>query len=157
HTLPASNDDESMRWLARAAHMRPDGRQDAVGVLQSEIKRNTLRVRRLHAKLFYRPLLASVARMDAAALRLSPEAAVRQLAALGYAAPENALGHLKALTGEVGRKGRIQALLLPTLLERLGDTPNPDAGLLAYRRVSEGLDDQIWFLRELRDEGAIAQ
>ncbi|MBO0854969.1 MAG: bifunctional [glutamine synthetase] adenylyltransferase/[glutamine synthetase]-adenylyl-L-tyrosine phosphorylase, partial [Nocardia sp.] len=157
HTLPAVDDEEGMRWLARAAHMRPDGRQDAVGVLRSEIKRNTLRVRRLHAKLFYRPLLESVARLDAAALRLSPQAAVRQLAALGYAAPENALGHLRALTGEIGRKGRIQALLLPTLLEWLGDTPNPDAGLLAYRRVSEGLDDQIWFLRELRDEGAIAE
>ncbi|MBL1074402.1 bifunctional [glutamine synthetase] adenylyltransferase/[glutamine synthetase]-adenylyl-L-tyrosine phosphorylase [Nocardia sp. 2] len=157
HTLPAADDEEGMRWLARAAHMRPDGRQDAVGVLTSEIKRNAVRVRRLHAKLFYRPLLESVARLDAAALRLSPEAAVRQLAALGYAAPENALGHLKALTGEVGRKGRIQALLLPTLLEWLGETPNPDAGLLAYRRVSEGLDNEIWFLRELRDEGAIAQ
>ena len=58
-----------------------------------------MRVRRLHAKLFYRPLLESVARMDKDALRLSPDAAVRQLAALGYAAPENALGHLKALTG----------------------------------------------------------
>ncbi|WP_067572811.1 bifunctional [glutamine synthetase] adenylyltransferase/[glutamine synthetase]-adenylyl-L-tyrosine phosphorylase [Nocardia acidivorans] len=157
HTLPAPEDEEGMRWLARAAHMRPDGRQDAVGVLTSEIRRNAVRVRRLHAKLFYRPLLESVARLDADSLRLSPEAAVRQLAALGYAAPENALGHLKALTGEVGRKGRIQALLLPTLLEWLGETPNPDAGLLAYRRVSEGLDNEIWFLRELRDEGAIAQ
>ncbi|WP_067541768.1 bifunctional [glutamine synthetase] adenylyltransferase/[glutamine synthetase]-adenylyl-L-tyrosine phosphorylase [Nocardia crassostreae] len=157
HTLPAPEDEEGMRWLARAAHMRPDGRQDAVGVLTSEIKRNALRVRRLHAKLFYRPLLESVARLDADNLRLSPQAAVRQLAALGYVAPENALGHLKALTGEVGRKGRIQALLLPTLLEWLGETPNPDAGLLAYRRVSEGLDNEIWFLRELRDEGAIAQ
>ncbi|MFJ9365224.1 bifunctional [glutamine synthetase] adenylyltransferase/[glutamine synthetase]-adenylyl-L-tyrosine phosphorylase [Nocardia sp. NPDC101769] len=157
HTLPAPEDEEGIRWLARAAHMRPDGRQDAVGVLTSEIKRNAVRVRRLHAKLFYRPLLESVARLDADKLRLSPEAAVRQLAALGYVAPENALGHLKALTGEVGRKGRIQALLLPTLLEWLGETPNPDAGLLAYRRVSEGLDNEIWFLRELRDEGAIAQ
>ncbi|MEV0467981.1 bifunctional [glutamine synthetase] adenylyltransferase/[glutamine synthetase]-adenylyl-L-tyrosine phosphorylase [Nocardia tengchongensis] len=157
HTLPAPEDEEGMRWLARAAHMRPDGRQDAVGVLTSEIKRNAVRVRRLHAKLFYRPLLDSVARLDADNLRLSPEAAVRQLAALGYVSPENALGHLKALTGEVGRKGRIQALLLPTLLEWLGETPNPDAGLLAYRRVSEGLDNEIWFLRELRDEGAIAQ
>ncbi|MRH92048.1 bifunctional [glutamine synthetase] adenylyltransferase/[glutamine synthetase]-adenylyl-L-tyrosine phosphorylase [Nocardia sp. SYP-A9097] len=157
HTLPASEDEEGMRWLARAAHMRPDGRQDAVGVLTSEIRRNAVRVRRLHAKLFYRPLLESVARLDADSLRLSPAAAVRQLAALGYVAPENALGHLKALTGEVGRKGRIQALLLPTLLEWLGETPNPDAGLLAYRRVSEGLDNEIWFLRELRDEGAIAQ
>ncbi len=157
HTLPAADDEEGMRWLARAAHIRPDGRQDAVGVLRTEIRRNAVRVRRLHAKLFYRPLLESVVKMDPDALRLSPDAAIRQLAALGYAAPENALGHLKALTGGVSRKGRIQALLLPTLLEWLGDTPNPDAGLLAYRRVSEGLDDQIWFLRELRDEGAIAQ
>ncbi|MGW0251849.1 bifunctional [glutamine synthetase] adenylyltransferase/[glutamine synthetase]-adenylyl-L-tyrosine phosphorylase [Nocardia goodfellowii] len=157
HTLPAADDEEGMRWLARAAHIRPDGRQDAVGVLGSEIRRNAVRVRRLHAKLFYRPLLDSVARLDSDALRLSPSAAVRQLKALGYTSPEHALGHLKALTGGVSRKGRIQALLLPTLLEWLGETPNPDAGLLAYRRVSEGLDDQIWFLRELRDEGAIAQ
>ncbi|MFC6013417.1 bifunctional [glutamine synthetase] adenylyltransferase/[glutamine synthetase]-adenylyl-L-tyrosine phosphorylase [Nocardia lasii] len=157
HTLPAADDADGMRWLARAAHIRPDGRQDAVGVLDTDIRRNSVRVRRLHAKLFYRPLLEAVARMDSDALRLSPDAAVRQLAALGYAAPANALGHLKALTGGVSRKGRIQALLLPTLLEWLGNTPNPDAGLLAYRRVSEGLDDQIWFLRELRDEGAVAQ
>ncbi|MFR9753196.1 bifunctional [glutamine synthetase] adenylyltransferase/[glutamine synthetase]-adenylyl-L-tyrosine phosphorylase [Nocardia sp. 004] len=157
HTLPAAEDQEGMRWLARAAHIRPDGRQNAVGVLASEIRRNALRVRRLHVKLFYRPLLESVARLDPDALRLSPEAAVRQLAALGYVAPEHALGHLKALTSGVARKGRIQALLLPTLLEWLGETPNPDAGLLAYRRVSEGLADQTWFLRVLRDEGAVAQ
>ncbi|MBF6398464.1 bifunctional [glutamine synthetase] adenylyltransferase/[glutamine synthetase]-adenylyl-L-tyrosine phosphorylase [Nocardia cyriacigeorgica] len=157
HTLPADDDEEGMRWLARAAHMRPDGRQDAMGVLRTEIRRNTVRVRRLHAKLFYRPLLESVARLDSDALRLSPDAAVRQLAALGYAAPEHALGHLRALTGGVSRKGRIQALLLPTLLEWLGETPNPDAGLLAYRRVSDGLAEQTWFLRELRDEGAVAQ
>ncbi|MEU7140772.1 bifunctional [glutamine synthetase] adenylyltransferase/[glutamine synthetase]-adenylyl-L-tyrosine phosphorylase [Nocardia sp. NPDC046473] len=157
HTLPASDDEEGMRWLARAAHIRPDGRQDAVGVLANEIRRNAVRVRRLHAKLFYRPLLESVVKLEPEALRLSPDAAVRQLAALGYQAPEHALGHLKALTSGVSRKGRIQALLLPTLLEWLGETPNPDAGLLAYRRVSEGLGDQTWFLRELRDEGAIAQ
>ena len=157
HTLPAADDEEGMRWLARAAHMRPDGSQTVAKVLRNEIKRNAVRVRRLHAKLFYRPLLDSVARLDVDALRLSSKAAVRLLAALGYAAPENALGHLRALIGEVGRKGRIQALLLPTLLEWLGDTPNPDQGLLAYRRISEALEGQTWFLRELRDEGAIAE
>ncbi len=157
HTLPADDDVEGLRWLARAAHVRPDGRQDAVGVLRSEIRRNAVRIRRLHTKLFYRPLLESVVKMDPDALRLSPAAAVRQLAALGYVAPENALGHLEALTRGVSRKGRIQALLLPTLLQWLGETPNPDAGLLAYRRLSEALDDQTWFLRELRDEGAIAE
>lgn len=157
HTLPPADDEESLRWLARAAHMRPDGTKDALGVLRAEIKRNAHRVRRLHAKLFYRPLLESVARMDKDALRLSPDAAIRQLAALGYAAPEHALGHLTALTGGASRKGRIQALLLPTLLESLGDTPDPDAGLLAYRRLSDAMTDQTWFLRLLRDEASVAE
>ncbi|GAA4479262.1 bifunctional [glutamine synthetase] adenylyltransferase/[glutamine synthetase]-adenylyl-L-tyrosine phosphorylase [Rhodococcus olei] len=157
HTLPPPEDEESLRWLARAAHMRPDGRTDSLGVLNAEIRRNAHRVRRLHAKLFYRPLLESVARLDKEALRLSPDAAVRQLAALGYTAPENALGHLKALTSGASRKGRIQALLLPTLLEWLSDTPDPDAGLLAYRRLSEAMVDADWYLRVLRDEGAVAQ
>ena len=121
HTLPPPDDEEALRWLARAAHMRPDGRLDSLGVLRAEIKRNSHRIRRLHAKLFYRPLLESVARMDKEALVLGPEAAVRQLAALGYTAPEHALGHLTALTSGASRKGRIQALLLPTLLESLAD------------------------------------
>lgn len=137
--------------------MRPDGRLDSLGVLRAEIKRNSHRIRRLHAKLFYRPLLESVARMDKEALVLGPEAAVRQLAALGYTAPEHALGHLTALTSGASRKGRIQALLLPTLLESLADTPDPDAGLLAYRRLSDALVDQTWFLRLLRDEAAVAE
>ncbi|MFE3292428.1 bifunctional [glutamine synthetase] adenylyltransferase/[glutamine synthetase]-adenylyl-L-tyrosine phosphorylase [Rhodococcus sp. NPDC059234] len=157
HTLPPADDEEGLRWLARAAHMRPDGRTDSLGVLNAEIKRNALRIRRLHAKLFYRPLLESVARLDKDAIRLSPDAATRQLAALGYTAPENALGHLKALTGGASRKGRIQALLLPTLLEWLSDTPDPDAGLLAYRRLSDAMVDADWYLRVLRDEGAVAQ
>ena len=157
HTLPPADDEEALRWLARAAHMRPDGSKDALGVLNAEIKRNSHRVRRLHAKLFYRPLLESVARIDKEALRLSPDAAIRQLAALGYTAPENALGHLTALTSGASRKGRIQALLLPTLLESLADTPDPDAGLLAYRRLSDAMTDQTWFLRLLRDEASVAE
>ncbi len=31
HMLPAADDDEALRWLARAAHMRPDGQHDALG------------------------------------------------------------------------------------------------------------------------------
>ena len=68
HMLPDEDDDEAMRWLARAAHMRPDGQHDALGVLREQLKRQSLRVSRLHAKLFYQPLLESVghagARLD---------------------------------------------------------------------------------------------
>ncbi|WP_193047313.1 bifunctional [glutamine synthetase] adenylyltransferase/[glutamine synthetase]-adenylyl-L-tyrosine phosphorylase [Mycolicibacterium baixiangningiae] len=158
HMLPEADDDEALRWLARAAHVRPDGQRDALGVLREELKRQSLRVSRLHAKLFYQPLLESVGQP---ALGIEPgmstAAAERQLAALGYEGPQSALTHLAALTSEGGRRGRVQRVLLPTLLDWLSDTPDPDAGLLAYRRISEALAEQRWYLGTLRDEGAVAK
>ncbi|MDF2824626.1 MAG: bifunctional glutamine-synthetase adenylyltransferase/deadenyltransferase [Mycobacterium sp.] len=157
HMLPAPDDDEALRWLARAAHVRPDGQHDALGVLREELKRQSVRVSRLHAKLFYQPLLESV--VGAVDLRsgMTSEAAERQLAALGYQAPRSALTHLAALTTQGGRRARVQTVLLPTLLDWLSDTPDPDAGLLAYRRISESLADARWYLSSLRDEGAVAK
>ncbi|OBI46246.1 bifunctional glutamine-synthetase adenylyltransferase/deadenyltransferase [Mycobacterium kyorinense] len=158
HLLPALDDDEALRWLARAAHILPDGRHDALGVLREELKRQNLRVSRLHAKLFYQPLLESI---GPAALEFShgmtPEAAERQLAALGYDGPQSALSHLSALINQSGRRGRVQAVLLPKLLDWLSDTPDPDNGLLAYRRVSEAMVDQRWYLSTLRDSSAVAK
>jgi glutamate-ammonia-ligase adenylyltransferase len=158
HMLPEAGDEEAMRWLARAAHMRPDGQHDSLGVLREELKRQSLRVSRLHAKLFYQPLLESVEGNAVELLpSMSPEAAERQLAALGYEGPQSALTHLAALTGSSGRRGRVQQVLLPTLLDWLSDAPDPDAGLLAYRRLSDEMAEQRWFLASLRDEGAVAK
>jgi glutamate-ammonia-ligase adenylyltransferase len=158
HMLPEPGDEEALRWLARAAHVRPDGQRDALGVLREELKRQSMRVSRLHAKLFYQPLLESV---GGPAVELggamTTEAAERQLAALGYEGPQSALTHLAALTSSSGRRGRVQQVLLPTLLDWLSDTPDPDAGLLAYRRISEELADQRWYLATLRDESAVAK
>ncbi|MGH3985352.1 MAG: bifunctional [glutamine synthetase] adenylyltransferase/[glutamine synthetase]-adenylyl-L-tyrosine phosphorylase [Pseudonocardiaceae bacterium] len=157
HLLPADDDTAALRWLARAAGMRPDGRRDAVGMLRAEYTRQSHRARRLHQKLFYRPLLEAVARVPTEAYRLSESSAKARLAALGYASPQGALGHLRALTDGVSRRAAIQSALLPVLLEFLADTPDPDGGLAAYRRVSEALDETPWYLRLLRDEGAVAQ
>jgi [glutamine synthetase] adenylyltransferase / [glutamine synthetase]-adenylyl-L-tyrosine phosphorylase len=159
HMLPQADDEEALRWLARAAHVRPDGRHDALGVLREELKRQNMRVSRLHAKLFYQPLLESVGAVGITGISggMTPEAAERQLAALGYEGPQSALTHLAALTSHSGRRGRVQQVLLPTLLDWLSDTPDPDAGLLAYRRISEELSDQRWYLSTLRDEGAVAK
>lgn len=157
HLLPAADDDEALRWLARAAHVRPDGTHDALGVLREEIKRQNVRVSRLHAKLFYQPLLESVGSSLGFAPGMSAPAAERQLAALGYEGPQSALTHLSALVNAGGRRGRVQAVLLPRLLDWLSDTPDPDGGLLAYRRISEALADQRWYLGTLRDESAVAK
>src|SRR3954466_14884264 len=51
----------------------------------------------------------------------------------------------------------MQTYLLPVLLQTFASCPNPDAGLLAYRQVSEVLGGNQWFLRLLRDEGQVAE
>ncbi|MGI9123169.1 MAG: bifunctional [glutamine synthetase] adenylyltransferase/[glutamine synthetase]-adenylyl-L-tyrosine phosphorylase, partial [Mycobacterium sp.] len=157
HLLPPPDDDEAMRWLARASHVRPDGTHDSLGVLREELKRQNVRVSKLHAKLFYQPLLESVGPSLGFAPGLSPESAERQLAALGYEGPQSALTHLAALVNSSGRRGRVQAVLLPRLLDWLSDTPDPDSGLLAYRRISEALANERWYLSTLRDESAVAK
>src|SRR6185312_4753300 len=93
HLLPEADDEEAVRWLARAAHIRPDGRHDAAGVLRDELKHQNVRVSRLHSKLFYQPLLESIgpAGLEIAGGRMTAEAAERQLAALGYEGPQTAL------------------------------------------------------------------
>jgi glutamate-ammonia-ligase adenylyltransferase len=158
HLLPEADDEEAVRWLARAAHIRPDGRHDAAGVLREELRHQNLRVSQLHAKLFYQPLLESI---EPAGLEIAhhmtSEAAERQLAALGYEGPQTALKHMSALVNQSGRRGRVQSVLLPRLLNWMSYAPDPDAGLLSYRRLSEALAGESWYLSTLRDKPAVAK
>ncbi|MER7080034.1 glutamate-ammonia-ligase adenylyltransferase [Saccharopolyspora kobensis] len=157
HLFPAFDDAEALGVLARAAGLRSSGRNTAAQALVAEFRRHSNRVRRLHEKLFYRPLLEAVAKVPTAALRLTTSAAVERLAALGYTSPEGALRHIGALTSGVSRRASIQGTLLPMLLDLLANTPDPDGGLLAYRKVSEALAETPWYLRLLRDEGVVAE
>src|SRR3954447_24344942 len=43
------------------------------------------------------------------------------------------------------------------MLGWFADAANPDAGLLAFRQVSDALGSTPWYLRVLRDEGATAE
>jgi glutamate-ammonia-ligase adenylyltransferase len=157
HLLPEPDDEPAMRWLARAAHIRPEGSRDAAAVLRRDLRKQITRVRQLHEKLFYRPLLDAVARQDKGLLRLTDDSAKRQLAALGYAMPDRALAHIRALASTPGRTGAIQSMILPGLLEHISDTPDPDAGLLNYRKLSEQMGTTAWYLRLLRDDGVVAE
>ncbi|MFT3661921.1 MAG: bifunctional [glutamine synthetase] adenylyltransferase/[glutamine synthetase]-adenylyl-L-tyrosine phosphorylase [Gordonia sp. (in: high G+C Gram-positive bacteria)] len=157
HLLPDPDDDVAMRWLARAAHVRPERGNDAATVLRRELVHQRSRVRQLHEKLFYRPLLEAVTRFDADSLYLQNKSAERQLAALGYAMPERALAHIKALGSTPGRRGQVQMLILPGLLQHISNTPDPDAGLLNYRKLCDELTTNEWFLRLLRDDGVVAE
>ena len=129
HLVPDDSvgDGAGRRWLARAMGFRPDARGGAVAVFDAEWALHAREVRRLHEKLFYRPLLHAVARVPSDQLRLSPEQAARRLEALGFADPDGALRHLSVLTAGVSRRAVIQRTLLPVVLNELADAPDPDA------------------------------
>ncbi|WP_326649532.1 MULTISPECIES: bifunctional [glutamine synthetase] adenylyltransferase/[glutamine synthetase]-adenylyl-L-tyrosine phosphorylase [unclassified Streptomyces] len=151
HLVP--EDAADLRRLGRSLGLRTD----PVGELNKEWKRHASVVRRLHEKIFYRPLLDAVAQLTPGETRLSPKAARQRLEALGYADPGAALRHLEALSSGVTRKAAIQRTLLPVLLGWFADSADPDAGLLGFRKVSDALGKTPWYLRLLRDEGAAAE
>nr|MDT0658889.1 bifunctional [glutamine synthetase] adenylyltransferase/[glutamine synthetase]-adenylyl-L-tyrosine phosphorylase [Micromonospora sp. DSM 115978] len=155
HTVPA--DPAGLRWLAHALGYTALPGRDAVESFRADWVAHATEVRRLHVKLLYRPLLESVARVSAEALRLTHESARKRLEILGFADPAGALRHLEALTGGVTRTAAIQRTLLPVLLQDFADAPEPDRGLLNYRQVSDKLGATPWYLRLLRDEGPVAR
>lgn len=120
-------------------------------------RRRSRRVLTLHRRLFYSPLLEAVAKIPSGEVRLTTGAARDRLAALGYADPRSALGHIEALSRGMSRQAEIQRQLLPAMLGWFAEGPNPDHGLLAFRQVSEALGSTPWYLRGLRDEGAMAE
>ncbi|MFF1275964.1 bifunctional [glutamine synthetase] adenylyltransferase/[glutamine synthetase]-adenylyl-L-tyrosine phosphorylase [Streptomyces marokkonensis] len=151
HLVP--EDENDLRRLGRSLGLRTE----PVTTLTREWKRHASVVRRLHEKLFYRPLLDAVAALAPGEARLSAEAARERMVALGYADPAAALRHLEALASGVTRKAAIQRTLLPVLLGWFADSADPDAGLLTFRKVSDALGKTPWYLRLLRDEGAAAE
>jgi len=151
HVVP--EDPAALRRLGRSlGHLK-----DPVVELEKQWRHHRREARRLHEKLFFRPLLAAVARISGDEARLTPDAAVERMSALGYADPQAALRHLEALTSGVTRTSAIQRTLLPVLLEWFADAPDPDAGLFGFRRISDALGATPWYLTLLRDEGETAQ
>ena len=165
HTLP--DDPAALRRLGRAlrrartrsgaAAPAPPSRADPAAELMAQWRLHAREARRLHEKLFYRPLLDAVARLPTGAVRLTREEARARLEALGYADPAGALRHIEALTSGVSRRAAIQRTLLPVMLGWFADAAQPDAGLLAFRQVSDALGDSPWYLRLLRDDTNVAR
>ncbi|WP_017605831.1 bifunctional [glutamine synthetase] adenylyltransferase/[glutamine synthetase]-adenylyl-L-tyrosine phosphorylase [Nocardiopsis alkaliphila] len=156
HLIPDSSTQEGstrLRALGRALGFTAD----PVSELTEARKRVSAKVRRLHEKLFYRPLLNAVAKLPDEEVRLSPDQAKDRLGALGFADPRGALRHLEALTSGLSRRAAIQRTLLPVMLGWFSDAPDPDAGLLGFRQVSEALGTTPWYLRLLRDDVRVAE
>jgi glutamate-ammonia-ligase adenylyltransferase len=151
HLMPTAPAD--LRRLGRALGYRQDPAEEVV----KQWKATAREVRRLHERIFYRPLLAAVARLSESDVRLTPEAAEERLTALGFRDPKGAFRHLRALTEGVSRRAAIQRQLLPAMLGWFADEADPDAGLLAFRKISDELGTTHWYLKMLRDEGQAAE
>ena len=150
HLMPT--DPEALRVLARATGIASNAAD-----LTEQWRSTKNAVRRLHERLFYRPLLSAVAALPDGDLTLSSEQATARLAAIGFRDPEGALRHIAALTTGVSRRAVIQRNLLPVMLQWFAEGADPDHGLLAFRRLSDDLGEAYWFLRMLRDSSAAAQ
>ncbi len=151
HLVP--EDPEDLRRIGRSMGFRMKPADNLVKEWQAHRRI----VSRLHEKIFYRPLLEAVAALPADGLRLSTEAAVDRLAALGFSDPRGAMAHIEALTTGVSRRAAIQRSLLPAMLGWFSEAPQPDSALLAFRQISDELGESPWYLRKLRDEGTGAQ
>jgi glutamate-ammonia-ligase adenylyltransferase len=116
-----------------------------------------LEVRDLHQQLFYRPLLSAVSGLSQEDLELTSAQAQERLGAIGFKDTRSALSHITALTSGLSRRASIQRQLLPVLMQWFAEGTDPDAALLAFRRLSEDLGDSHWYLRMLRDSSGAAK
>jgi glutamate-ammonia-ligase adenylyltransferase len=151
HTLPS--DAESRTRLARVLGFRDKPGASALDQLDTEHQRHQTIVRAIHEKLFFAPLLDTLAGVGA----LSMEAAQERLAAFGFRDIEQTRAALEELTAGLTRRSRVMQQLLPAMLGWLSDAPDPDLGLLALRRLTEGYNRSSTLARRFRDSPVAAE
>ncbi len=149
HLMPDIAEDKQI--LARASAFATVGDMEEAW---TEVRRE---VRAMHLEMFYRPILGAVAQLSSGEATLAEEPARARLAAIGFTDPAGAQRHIAVLTQGLSRRAAIQRQLLPAMIGWFAAGPDPDAGLLAFRQLSEQLEQSQWFLKLLRDSGNAAE
>ena len=132
HTLPS--DETELTLLARVLGYRDQARATARETFLAEHRAHQRTVRAIHERLFFAPLLDTLAGRGS----LTTEAAEERLAAFGFADAGQTRLALEELTRGFTRTSRVLQELLPVVLDWLSTTPDPDLGLLQLRRLAEG-------------------
>jgi [glutamine synthetase] adenylyltransferase / [glutamine synthetase]-adenylyl-L-tyrosine phosphorylase len=132
HTVPADRDQR--RRLARVLGYRGSPGAGPTEAFDADLARHRNLVRRVHERIYFRPLLDALA----GAGRLSPEAAATALASFGFADAERTRAAVRELTHGLTRTSRMMQQLLPLLLDWLSVAPDPDLGLLGLRKLATG-------------------
>src|SRR5699024_5858153 len=155
HMMP--DDEDALRTLARSVRSMKKGWPKDADQLVKAWKATVRSNRTLFEQIFYRPLLPSTAALSTDDARLTPEAATARLAALGYRCPKWGVRHIEALTSGVSRQAKLQRQILPAMLGWLASGPDPDGGLLGFRKLSESVGSSHWYLHMLRDSSAAGE
>lgn len=132
HVLP--DDEGELTLLARVLGYRDQARTTALEAFRAEHRAHQRTVRAIHERLFFAPLLDTLAGHG----RLGAEAAEERLAAFGFVDADHTRAALRELTRGFTRTSRVLSELLPVILDWLSTTPDPDLGLLQLRRLAEG-------------------
>jgi glutamate-ammonia-ligase adenylyltransferase len=153
HAVPAA-DDERER-VARVLGFRgsPDG--SALANFDGDLARCRVRVRSIHERLYFRPLLEAFAGTTEAPL--SPEATETRLAAFGFTDAERTRAAVAELTRGLTRSSRLMHQLLPLLLGWLAESPDPDQGLLGLRTLASGTSGASELVRAFRESAETAR
>ncbi|KAB8293660.1 bifunctional [glutamine synthetase] adenylyltransferase/[glutamine synthetase]-adenylyl-L-tyrosine phosphorylase [Bifidobacterium avesanii] len=139
-----------MRRLSRALKLHPEELVERFDAIRRE-------VRHLHQDIYFRPMLPISAQLDPDEIALSTAAAKTRFASIGFADPDAAMRHVEALTSGVSRAAKINRIILPAVLEWLGNGQNPDMGLLGWRKLEEKFGTESEYLGFLRDSPSAAQ
>ena len=132
HLIPS--DEQARVRLARVLGYRGSPERTALERFEAEHRDHQRAVRGIHERLFFAPLLDTLAGTGP----LSPEAAEERLAAFGFTDVERTRAAVRELAVGLTRRSRVMRELLPVILGWLSDTPDPDLGLLQLRRLAEG-------------------
>ncbi len=132
HTLP--RDPVKLDHLARSLGYRPTRSETPTEQFQRTFVQDMKTVRSVHQRLFYRPLLEAFA--GEATTPISTDAAHDRLRAFGFYDAGATLRALRELTSGLSRRSKLMEATLPLVLEWLGDTPNPNLGLLMLGRLT---------------------
>lgn len=147
HHLP--NDEESLARLGRTMGYS-DTPSASAGSRFIEAHRSVLAdVRGRFEKLFYRPMVESLA--DPTGARLSSAALKERLHVLGFRDVQRAARTLEGLVAGSSRRAKLLRVLTPAMLRFLASSPQPDQGLFAFLRLGEALQHRLDTLGALRD------
>lgn len=127
HVVPS--DPESLDRIGRSLGLPSPGRS----TLPERIADVGSSVRDVHERLYFRPILDSLAGSPSA--RLGPEQAALRLEVLGFNDVGAARRALAELTTGISRRSRLMHQLLPLMLDWLSLAPDPDMGLAQLRTL----------------------